>query len=178
MLAQQETELESSSWLQTLLVCGVHWQAGVAGTRCPEQFRVSQARLWRGPARWQFTGILDHNLFGCSCELELIIEPPASMGGRQVGLERKPEAPWQLGPKQNLGRNTNLKFSKVQVLVRSLVGKPQSLWLKIMWVPCLLLITCYSVYLITIKLNSISQSDQSSWKTFCESLHRNLKLFR
>ncbi len=37
-----------------------------------------------------FTGILDHDLFCCSCKLELTVDPPASTGGRQVGLDRKP----------------------------------------------------------------------------------------
>jgi hypothetical protein len=47
------------------------------------------ARLGRCAARPQFTGILDHDLFGCSCELELTVEPPASTGDKQVGLEKK-----------------------------------------------------------------------------------------
>ena len=67
--------------------------------------RAESARLGRGTALPQFTGILDHDLFGCSCKLELAVGPPASPGGRQVGLERNPRsarASWaeaKLGPK-------------------------------------------------------------------------------
>ncbi len=47
------------------------------------------ARQGRGAARLLFTGILEHALFGCSCELESTLDPPASAGGRQVGLGKK-----------------------------------------------------------------------------------------
>jgi hypothetical protein len=45
-----------------------------------------------------FTGILDHDLFSCSCKVELTVEPSASTGGRQMGQE-----PGQAGQNQNLG---------------------------------------------------------------------------
>ncbi len=101
-------------------------------------------------------------------------QPPASTGGRQVGLERKPEAPGQVGPKQNLGQiwNTSLKFSKVEA--RVLFGWQTSITMTEDHVSSLF--CCCLFCFITIKLNSISQSDQSSWKTFCESLYR--KSFR
>ncbi len=78
---------------KTLLASGVQ-----AGTDCrpssgcaalTQWLRVChwQARLWRGPAAVHW-----HDLFGCSYELELIVEPPASTEDRQVGLERKPQS--------------------------------------------------------------------------------------
>jgi hypothetical protein len=67
------------------------------------------ARLGRGAARKRFTGILDHDVFGCSCELELTVEPPAREVGKRAWKEN-PEAQGQLGPKQNLGRNTSLSL--------------------------------------------------------------------
>ncbi len=42
------------------------------------------ARIGRGAARLLFTGILARGLFGCSCELELTVDPPTSTGYRQV----------------------------------------------------------------------------------------------
>ena len=91
ILAQQETQVGC----ETLLASGVQ-----AGTDCQPSsgcaaLRLSDsesARLGSGAAWPRFTGILDHDLFGCSCKLELIVEPPASTGGRQVGLERKPRS--------------------------------------------------------------------------------------
>jgi hypothetical protein len=47
------------------------------------------ARLGSGAARQQFTGILDPDLFGCSCELKLTADPLASTGGC---LGRKPQS--------------------------------------------------------------------------------------
>ncbi len=90
MQAQQEMDLESSSWLLNAACSGVQ-----AGTDCRPSCDCDSesARLGCGAARPQFTGILDHDLFGCSCELELNVEPPASTGGRQMGLERNPDAP-------------------------------------------------------------------------------------
>ena len=62
---------------------------------------LSDSESARLGSRPRFTGILDHDLFG---ELDLTVEPPASTGGRQVGLERKlrsARASWaeaKLGP--------------------------------------------------------------------------------
>ena len=88
ILAQQETQVGC----ETLLASGV--QAGTdcqprASSGCAALSDSESARLGSGVARPRFTGNLDHDLFGCSCKLELIVEPPASTGGRQVGLERK-----------------------------------------------------------------------------------------
>jgi hypothetical protein len=68
------------------------------------------AMLGSGAALQQFTGILDHDLFGCSCELELIVEPPARKGGRQVGLERKPQSARASRAEAKLGQNLKHKF--------------------------------------------------------------------
>jgi hypothetical protein len=139
--------------------------------------RAESARLGRGTARArpQFTGILDHDLFGCSCKLELAVGPPASPGGRQVGLERNPRsarASWaeaKLGPKH---KSEILQGSSS----RALLSWQTSITMTEDHVSSLF--CCYAVCLMTIKLNSISQSDQSSSKIFCESLHGNLNLFR
>jgi hypothetical protein len=109
ILAQQETQVGC----ETLLASGV--QAGTvtdcqpsSGCAAPGLSDSESARLGSGAARQRFTGILDHDLFGCSCKLELTVEPPASTEGRQVGLERKSRsarASWaeaKLGPKHNL----------------------------------------------------------------------------
>ena len=91
ILAQQETQVGC----ETLLASGV--QAGTdcqPSSGCAALSDSESARLGSGVARQRFTGNLDHDLFGCSCKLELIVEPPASTGGRQVGLERKPRSAW------------------------------------------------------------------------------------
>ena len=110
ILAQQETQVGC----ETLLASGV--QAGTdcqprASSGCAALSDSESARLGSGVARPLFTGNLDHDLFGCSCKLELIVEPPASTGGRQVGLERKPRsarASWAEGPKPNLEHNLEI----------------------------------------------------------------------
>jgi hypothetical protein len=92
--------------------CEILPASGVqAGTDCCPSSGCSalsdskSARLGSGAARPLFTSILDHDLFGCCCELKLIVEPPASTEGRQVGLERKLPSGWaswaeaKLGPK-------------------------------------------------------------------------------
>ncbi len=48
------------------------------------------ARLGSGAALQQFKDILDHDLFGCSCNFQLTVDRPASTGGRQMGLGRNP----------------------------------------------------------------------------------------
>ncbi len=175
--AQQETDLESSSWLRnTPCQWGPGWDWLLTQQRlcCPEWLRVSQAGSGTAPPR--ITGILDHDLFGCSCELELTVEPPASTGGRQVGLERKPwSAQGKLG-QSKMGRtwNTTWNFSKVEA--RAPVGWQLETSINRTEDHVSSLFCCYSVCSITIKLNSISQSDQSSWRNFCESLYR--KSFR
>ncbi len=106
MLALQETDLESASWLrigcETLPASGVQAGTDCRPSRCCAALSDSEsARLGCGASRQRFTGILDHDLFG---ELDLTVEPPASTGGRQVELERKPQsarASWaeaKLGP--------------------------------------------------------------------------------
>ena len=78
---------------ETLLASGVQAGSDCRPSRgCAALSDSKSARLGRGAARPQFTGILDHDLFGCSCYLELVVEPPASTGARQVGLERKPRS--------------------------------------------------------------------------------------
>ncbi len=137
----------------------------------------ARQRLGRGTARQQFTCILDHDLFGCNCELELAVEPQASPGGRQVGLERNPRsarASWaeaKLGPKH---KSEILQGSSSHALL----SWQTSITMPVTEDHVSSLFCCYAVCLITIKLNSISQSDQSSSKIFCESLHWNLNLFR
>jgi hypothetical protein len=87
--------------------------------------------------------------------------PPALEAGK-VGLERKPR-------KGKLGRSKtwaeletqSLKFSKVQA--SALFGGKNSITMTEDHVSSLF--CCYSVCSMTIKLNSISQSDQLSWKT-------------
>ncbi len=163
ILAQQETNLKAQVGCETLLASGAQAGTDCRPSRCCAA--LSDAALQ------QFTGILDHDLFGCSCKLELIVEPPASTGARQVGLERNARASWaEAKLRQNLKLNLEI-FQGLNLC---------SLWLttsiKMTEDHVSSLFCCYSVYLITIKLNSISQSDQSSWKTFCESLYR--KSFR
>jgi hypothetical protein len=101
MSAQQEMDLESSSLLLNAPCSGVQAGTDCRPSCCCTALSDSEsARLGCGAARPQFTCILDHDLFGCSCELELNVEPPASTGGRQMGLERNPDAPGQVGLKQ------------------------------------------------------------------------------
>ena len=88
MLAQQETELESSSWLQNTPCQTSGVQAGTdcrPSRGCAALSDSESARLGCGVALQQFTSILDLDLF---CKLELTVEPPASTGGRQVGLKK------------------------------------------------------------------------------------------
>ncbi len=72
------------------------------------------ARLGHGAARQRFTGILDHDLFGCSCELELTVEPPAKTGGKQVGLEIKPRSARASWAEAKLGQNLKYKSENFQ----------------------------------------------------------------
>jgi hypothetical protein len=108
--------LKAQVGCETLLASGVQ-----AGTDCqPSSCCIAlsdseSARLGCGAARPLFTGILHHEtheLFGCSCKLELTVEPPASTGGRQVGLERKPQSAWaswaEAKLKQNLKHNLEI----------------------------------------------------------------------
>ena len=92
---------------ETLLASGVQAGTDCRPSRgCAALSDSESARLGRGAARPQFTGILDHDLFGCSCKLELIVEPPASTGARQVGLERKPQSALASWAEAKLGPNT------------------------------------------------------------------------
>jgi hypothetical protein len=111
--------------------------------------------------------MLDHDLFGCGCKLELTVDAPACTEGRQVGLERNPrstQASW-----------AEAKFG-LKHMSEILQGSSSSALFA--WQTSIIMtkdhvcswFCCYSVCLIALKLNSISQSDQSSWKTFCESL--------
>ncbi len=59
-----------------------------------------------GAARQWFTSILEHDLFG---ELELIVEPPDSKGGRQVSLERKPQSTRASWAEASLGPNLKVE---------------------------------------------------------------------
>ncbi len=61
------------------------------------------ARLGSGAARPQVTDILNHDLFGCSCKLELIVEPAREAGKRAWKENQEAPTGWQVGPKQNLG---------------------------------------------------------------------------
>jgi hypothetical protein len=97
--------------------------------------------------------------------------------GRQASRPGKktPKRPGKLGRSKTWAKleswNTNLKFSKVQA--RALFGGQTCITMTEDHVSSLFY--CYSVCLITIKLNYISQSDQSSWMTFCESLSSDRK---
>jgi hypothetical protein len=85
------------------------------------------------------------------------VEPPASMRGRQVGLKRLAS-----GPGKTWAETQGSSLSS-----RALFG-----WQTSITMPedlLRLLFCCYLACLITIKLNSISQSHQSSWKTICKS---------
>ncbi len=121
ILAQQETQVGC----ETLLASGVQAGTDCQPSRCCAALSDSEsARLGSGTARQLFTGILDHDLFRCSCKLELIVEPPASTGGRQVGLERKPRsarASWAEAEFETQPGN----FPRLE-LVLFLVDKPQS----------------------------------------------------
>jgi hypothetical protein len=105
--------LKAQVGCETLLASGVQAGTDCQPSRgCAALSDSESARLGSGAARQRFTGILDHDLFGCSCELELTLEPPASTGGRQVGLGRKPQsaraslAEAKLGP--NLKHNLEI----------------------------------------------------------------------
>ncbi len=160
--------LKAQVGCETLLASGVQ-----AGTDCQPSRGCSalsdseSARLGSGAVLPLFTCILDHDLFGCSCKLELTVEPPASTGGRQVGLERKPRSARASWVKAKLGPKDNLEI--FQGWSTALIGWQTSINMTEDHVSSLL--CCYSVYFTTIEHNSISQSDQSSWKTFCESLY-------
>ncbi len=111
MLAQQDMDLESSrSVYETILASGVQAGTDCRPSRCcsalTQWLWVCQTRQWRCPA-----AVHRHDLFGCSCELELI-EPPAwaSTGGRQVGLERKARRAWASWAEAKLGQN--LKYNQ------------------------------------------------------------------
>jgi hypothetical protein len=58
--------------------------------------------LSSGAARQQFTDILNHDSFGCSCELELIVEP-ARVHGRQASGPGKKT--WKRPPAGKLGQS-------------------------------------------------------------------------
>jgi hypothetical protein len=94
--------LKAQVGCETLLASGVQ-----AGTDCRPSAALSDsesARLGHGAALQQFTGILDHNLLGCSCKLDLIVEPPAALEAGKWAWKENPEAPERVVPKQNLGR--------------------------------------------------------------------------
>ncbi len=111
MLAQQETDLKSSSWLWNT---PCQWSPGWDWLSPQQQLRDSEsARLGSGAARQQCTG-LDHDLCGCSCQLELIVEPLASTGGRHVGQERKPWSTRASWAEAKLGQNLKHKFEILQ----------------------------------------------------------------
>ena len=102
---------------ETLLASGV--QAGTdchPSRGCAALSDSESARLGRGAARPQFTGILDRDLFGCSCKLELIVEPPASTGGRQVGLERKTRRPGKLGRSKTWAETQPGNFPRLELV--------------------------------------------------------------
>ncbi len=85
MLAAQQS-LKAQVGCETLPASGV--QSGTASdcrpsSGCAALGESESARLGSGAALPLVTSILAHDLFGCSCELELTVEPPAS---RQVGL--------------------------------------------------------------------------------------------
>jgi hypothetical protein len=85
------------------------------------------------PCGWhRFTSDPDRDLFvNLSWQFSL---PPALVAGKRA-CTVNPEASGQVGLKQNLGRNTSLKLSKV--LKHCMVSKPPASCLKIMWVPCI-----------------------------------------
>ncbi len=107
MLAEQQS-LKARVGCETLPANGVQARLAVglsiqrpSSSCCAALSDSESARLGYGEAWLQFSGILDPDLFGCSCELELTVYPPASMGG---SLGRNPEVPGQVGSKQNLGQ--------------------------------------------------------------------------
>ncbi len=129
MLAQQETDLESSSWL---LNTPCQWSPLASWGRW-DSLPWAVARPGPVTVHW-YPG----PWFIWLQLLTWVNSWASSLHGRQAsGPPRSARTTWA---EANLGRNTTLKFSKVQVLVRSLVGKPQSPWLKIMWVPCFVVI--------------------------------------
>ena len=152
--AQQENDLESSSWLWNT---PCQWSPGWDWLllHCSEWLRVGQARLlqWRGPAaiHW-YPGP-----WFIWLQLRTWVKRWASsQHWRQAsGPGKKNPAPRQVGPKQNLGRNTTWKFSKVEA--RAPFGWQTSINMTEDHVSSLF--CCYLVCSITIKLNSISQSD-------------------
>ncbi len=114
-------------------------------------------------------------------QLKLTVEPPASACCRQVGLHPQFSSSW-----------TSWASFIIKFWTKSWVGlflKVRTYWAKgnvlnsskfsfCVWqISCTMTeyhvgsLCCYkSVCWITIKFNSTSQQDQSSWRTFCESL--------
>ncbi len=146
---------------------GWDWQSTQPWLRCPEWLRVSQARQWRCPAAVH----LYPGPWFIWLQLQTWVNSWASsQHGRQAS------GPGKKSPKLQgkLGRSriwkTTWKFSKVEA--RALFGWQTSINMAEDHVSSLFCFhsVCLTT-LTTIKLNSISQSDQSSWKTFCESLY-------
>ena len=120
--------LKAQFGCETLLASGD--QAGTdcrpsRGCAALSDSESARLNLNRGAARQRFTGILDHDLFGCSCELDITVEPPASTGGRQVGLERKTRRPGKLGRSKTWAETQPGNFPRLK-LVHLLVDKSQS----------------------------------------------------
>ncbi len=137
--------------------------------RCPEWLRVGQAKPWRGPAavhRYPGPWFIWMQL------LTWYNSWASSQHGRQAsGPGKKTRSARASWAEAKLGPNLKHKSEFFQG------WSSCALWLTNLkhhdWRSCeYLILLLFSLFFTKIKLNSISQSDQSSWKTFCESLYR------